>query len=296
MKLTADLLARTPAYGLPFATSTAVQKFDFFYSLKEVAKRDLSLAHSIFKVSSCRTILSLSEQPKFQTLANQTFVAGFSVHKPFDTGTVVDNLVNGRKHWISNLEQSEFLVVQLKHNNEIKLFYTELNGGGYNKDFTFLNTPGLKDTCTGDITFNNHPVELIYSKSDARYFVSNNHNSLCFIANYLGAVAGLLEYIEAPDLKSTHRNLSTLLDREIDITSSTICSTDDFWHTRNALYLDSKNLLANACQHIITNYAGEFYNLNTSKGQHFFDCLVFSGHNGPIARSYQQLFTESQDY
>ena len=296
MKLSVDLLERTPVFCSPFVSSTVEQKYKFFHELKKLATQDLSLAHSVFKVSSCRTILSLSDHKKFQELATQTFVGGFSVHKPFDTAQVVDNLATGRKHWISNLEQAEFVIVQLQHNAEVKLFYADLSGETYHKDFSFLNTPGLKDTCTGDLEFDNHPVELIFSKADPRYFVSNNHNSLCFITNYLGAVGGLLEYVDIAEFKAQLRNLSTLIDYEIKTTSGSTVSSENFWHSRNALYLDSKNLLVATCQRIIRDHAGEFYNLNSLQGQHFFNCLMFSGHNGPISRSYQQLFTESQDY
>lgn len=296
MKLSVDLLEREPVFSSPFVSSTAEQKYKFFHSLKTLAGQDLSLAHSVFKVSSCRTILTLSDNKKFQELATQTFVGGFSVHKPFDTAKVIDNLASGRKHWISNLEQAEFVIVQMQHAGEVKLFYVKLSGETYSKDFSFLNTPGMKDTCTGDLEFNNHPVVLLFSKTDPRYFISNNHNSLCFITNYLGAVTGLLQYIDALDLKSQLRNLSMLLDYEIDFSGAAITSSQEFWHSRNALYLESKNLLVATCQRIVRDHAGEFYNLNSCQGQHFFDCLMFSGHNGPVARSYQQLFTESQDY
>lgn len=296
MKLSVDLLERTPVFCLSFVNSTTEQRCKFFHGLKTLASQDLSLAHSVFKVSSCRTILSLSDNKKFQELSTKQFVSGFSVHKSFDTGQVVDNLASGRKHWISNLEQAEFVIVQLVCQGEIKLFYAELDGTTYCKDFSFLNTPGLKDTCTGDLEFSSHPVELIFSKADPRYFVSNNHNSLCFITNYLGAVTGLLQYIDHAEFKAQSRNLSTLLDYEIDVTGSQTVGSDEFWHSRNALYLNSKNLLVDICNYITRNCAGEFYNLNSAKGQQFFDCLMFSGHNGPIARSYQQLFTESQDY
>lgn len=304
MKLSVEFLKSNPILTTAFVHASVGDRQIFFQQLKSLASKDLSLAHSTFKISSCRTILLLSEQEKYQTLANTNFLGGFSVHKPFDSACVnSNNCVVGTKHWITNLDQAEFGIIQLKDTtNEIKLFFVDLlptqNGMSFTKNFSFFSNPGLNDTCTGDIDFNFHPVELIFSKSDARYFVSNNHNSLCFITNYLGGIEGLLDMLDhsaSSVFRSTYKNLCNLLDKEVAI-SRDVLNNDNFWHSRNALYLDSKNLMVEICKHIVSNCAGNFYNLNSSQGQHFFNCLVYSGHNGPVTRSYQQLFTEPQDY
>jgi len=304
MRLSLNFLKSNIVFSTKFVDSSIDDKHCFFNELKNIASKNLSTAHSIFKVSSCRTILSLSEEEKFQILSNENFISGFSVYKNFDTAIVKDNIITGKKHWITNLEQAQFVIMQLKDTQgELKLFFVELplqnETFSYNKDFTTINTPGLKDTCTGNLNFNFHPAEFIFKKDDPKYFISNNHNSLCFITNYLGSSQGLLDYLDKKStstFRSTYKNLSNLLDREIEKTSNIKKSSEEFWHSRNALYLDSKHLLVELCKHILTDYAGQFYNLNLSQGQHFFDCLTYSGHNGPISTSYQQLFTEPQDY
>jgi len=304
MKLSVEFLKSNPVLTTKFVNASVDSRHEFFQKLKNIASQDLSLAHSTFKVSSCRTILTLSDQEKFQQLADTNFISGFSVHKSFDTAYVDNNnSIVGIKHWVTNLEQAEFGIIQLKDAlDEVKLFFVDFppssENSSFTKNFSFFRHPGLADTRTGDIDFNFHPAELIFSKSDLRYFVSNNHNSLCFITNYLGGISGLLDNLESTTssiYRSTYKNLCNLLDREIDA-SKNVINNDKFWHTRNALYLDSKNLMVEICKHIISNYAGNFYNLNCSQGQHFFDCLIYSGHNGPVTRSYQQLFTEPQDY
>ena len=127
---------------------------------------------------------------------------------------------------------------------------------GVTRDFSFFKNPGMADTQTGDATFVEYACQLLFDKSDSRYFISNNHNSLCFVANYLGATKGLLDYLDRDQtrkFKSQHKNLSSLLTAEITNTSSETVSSDVFWHQRNALYLDSKNLLAELCCFIVKN-------------------------------------------
>lgn len=300
MKLSADFLHSNPTLTTKFVGSSVDQRRQFFNNLKELAEKDLSLAHSTFKVSAARTVLSASDNGVLNKLADNVMLSGFSVYKSFDTATAANGTITGTKHWITNLSQAEFGVVQCLHNNEITLYYVDLAPATtINKIFSHLNTPGLMDTCTGDIRFDQHPATLIFKKSDARYFISNNHNSLCFISNHIGAVNGLLMQFDKESknvFAARYKNVSTLLDYEITHTSGVTTSSDAFWHSRNALYLDCKQLLSDVCQYIIANCAGNFYSLATAQGQHFYNSLIYSGHNGPIARMRNQLYTEPQDY
>lgn len=303
MKLTIQFLQSNPILTTRFVDSTVTDKQVFFQQLKSVASADLALAHSVFKVSACRTVLSLSKADLLQKLTRRDFISGFSVQKSFDTVYVnSDRAAVGKKHWISNLSQAEFIIMQAPdQTGDVALFFTNLKDLGdfsFTKDFSFLTTPGMVDTCTGDVDFNFHPVIPIFSKRDQRYFVSNNHNSLCFITNYLGGVEGLLQLLSTipAEFRSRHKILLGLLDHELSSTSGQTTSSDAFWHARNALYLESKRLMVELCQYIIEHSAAEFYNLESQHGRHFFDCLIFSGHNGPLSRSYQELHTQSYDY
>lgn len=302
MQLSKEFLDNNPALTINFVDAPVQEKLNFFSTLRTLAADDLSLAHSVFKISSCRTILNLSQSNKLKDLTRTQFLGGFSVHKPFDTVHLVnDNCISGTKHWITNLQQAEFVVIQVNHNDTVGLYYVDLltNSSTFTKDFSFLKTPGLADTCTGDLIFNQCPVEFIFNKQDPCYFLSNNHNTLCFITNYLGGIQGLLSQINHPStakFKATYRVLNDQLVDEISSTYNIDCNKDTFWHSRNALYLSSKQLMVDLCSFVIEHCAGNFYNLNSPQGQHFFDCLIYSGHNGPISRSVQQLFTEPQDY
>lgn len=300
MVLSREFLQSNPAYLFLFRYASQDAKLDFFQNLQQLASSDLALAHSVFKISSVRTILTLADQVPIQNLASTNFIAGFSVHKPFDTLRVSHNRVNGKKHWITNLQQSEFLIVQALDNNNVKLLFIDLaEPRGVTRDFSFFKNPGMADTQTGDALFDDYACQPLFDKSDTRYFVSNNHNSLCFTTNYLGATQGLLNYLDRDQtrkFKSQYKNLSALLTSEIINTSGVTVPSDAFWHQRNALYLDSKDLLAEVCCFIVKNCAGNFYNLDSPQGKHFSNCLIYSGHNGPISRSYQQLFTEPYDY
>jgi hypothetical protein len=288
MILSDTFLKDNPDLCILFEKSTTAEKQLFFHTLKKLAASDLSLAQSVFKVSAVRTVLSLC--PAQQNLIDSIGVAGFSVHKPYDTVKITNDVLNGKKHWITNLTQSKFLVIQTSdHNNFGKFVLVDLTDtSSFIKDFSFLKNPGLADTCTGDIIFNQHKCTTLFDVFDPKSFISANHNSLCFIANYLGAVSGLLDYMTKetnPIFNFSYENLSQLFELQIESTGASTTFSDAFWHQRNALYLGSKNLLVKICQHIISNYAGNFYNLNSPEGKHFADCLIYSGHRGPVIRS-----------
>lgn len=300
MKLSADFLHSNPILTTKFVGSSVDQRRQFFSSLRELAEKDLALAHSTFKVSAARTVLSISDNVALNELADKIILSGFSVYKLFDTVSASNEIITGTKHWITNLDQADFGIVQCLHNNEITLYHVDLKPATtFNKVFSHLNTPGLMDTCTGDIRFDQHPATLIFKKTDARYFISNNHNSLCFISNHIGAINGLLRYFDKESknvFAARYKNVATLLNYEITHTSTATTSSDTFWHSRNALYLECKQLLSDVCQYIINNCAGSFYSLATAQGQNFYNSLIYSGHNGPVARLRNQLYTEPQDY
>lgn len=291
MKLTTDFL--NDQNTIVFADSDLVKRREFFDTLSDIASQDLSLAHSVFKTNAAKLIVYLAQR----TVTDQ--LGAFSVCKPFDTVEFSEGMLNGKKHWVSNLEQATYGIFQVKCDNNIQLCYVNLvNSPGLGRDFNFLRAPGLADTCTGDVTFNNHPVDILFAKTDPRYFVSNNFNSLCFIVNYIGATQGLLnniEYKNSANFRATLKTLKTALQQEIDHASFTLQSSDSFWHTRNSLYLSVKELLVSVCQYIIFHEAGNFYNQNATQGRHFYDCLVYSGHNGPVSRNLTTMYTESQD-
>lgn len=289
MKLTLDNLTTNTTIVWP--SSTLAERQRFFSTLESTASEDLSLAHSLFKVNGARAILSLAGQSIPETIGS------FSVYKPFDTVALTGDRLAGTKHWITNLAQAEYGVYQIKHDADILLCHVSLSDA-VSKTFNFLNAPGLADTCTGDATFDDCPVDVLFAKSDPRYFVSNNFNSLCFTVNYIGAVNGLVGmmlYQNSALFRARLKSLQECFDHEIAYTSFVNQSSDTFWHQRNALYLTAKQLLVDVCQHIVANCAGNFYNLNSAPGRHFYDCLIYSGHNGPISRNLATMFTEPQD-
>lgn len=291
MKLTTDLL--NSENTIAFASSDLPTRKHYFSSLQQQASEDLSLAHSLFKVSAARLILELASRD-----IRGGEIGSFSVYKSFDTLTLKNNLLTGKKHWITNLSSASYGIYQSLTQTGVQLCYVDLNAGPVVKDFSFLSTPGLLDTCTGDAIFENHPTEVLFNKTDPRYFISNNFNSLCFIVNYLGAARRLLDCIAYGQLTSqraTFKMLQQALDHEISVASFVAVSTDAFWHQRNALYISIKELLVGLIQYIVSNSAGNFYNLNSPEGQHFYNCLVYSGHDGPISRSKEKLYTFPQD-
>lgn len=292
MKLTSEFLKQNLTLTNDFVKSDITQRLEFFTELLDVAAIDLALAHSVFKVSSCRTILSLVGKQ----YAYPTQIGAFSVHKKYDTITLTNNTVSGKKHWITNLAQAELAVMQVHDGNKLQLCLADLTTA--NKEFLFFSSIGMMDSETGDASFESTNVEVLFSRDDPRYFVSNNHNNLCFITNYLGVSKGLLKYLTPPalELKSRYVSLKSLLEHHIVNTSQTTTSSDQFWHLRNSLYLESKQLLVDICSYIIANTSGTFYQANTVASQQFLNALIYAGHNGAVNNHRKILFIEPQDY
>ena len=286
MKLTSDFLTSIPNLTYRFVDSSPATRGLFFHALMNLAKSDLALAHAVFKTSAVRTVLDLAED----ATAND-IVGSFSVHKNFDTVEIRDGKLYGKKHWVTNATTSDIAILQVMTTEGIVLCKTIIP----EHREQFLISPGMVDTETYDLVYDGEPATILFAKSDYKYQVVSNHNTLCFIANHLGAIKGLLEYMKnRQDLQAEQINLTTAFDDRIR--ESDKISNDAFWHKHNALYLNSKQLLVRTVQRIIEFESGAFYSLNTAQGRHFFDCLTYSGHNGPIQRNYQQIYTEPQDY
>ena len=289
MILTPEFLLTNPKLTNNFVTRSSENHELFFHELLELASNDLAMAHSVFKTSACRTVLTVSG---INDMSVDT-VGSFSVYKPYDTVKIVDGKLYGKKHWVTNATTSSIAIVQIMHNSNIVLCKTKLSS-----DVTqFLVSPGMMDSNTFDVTFDGETAEVLFLKSSEQYFIPSKHNTLCFVAIHLGAITGLLKHMsKVSDFEFRHRDLRDTLAQEVATDNIYITSSDEFWHRRNKLYLESKRLLINALQRIMEFDAGAFYSLNSAQGQHFFNCLTYSGHNGPVQNNYNQLFTEPQDY
>lgn len=288
MKLSSEFLSNNPALTDNFVNSSQQSRELFFHELYKLASTELSLAHSVFKTSACRTVLTLANQ---NTMDADT-VGAFGTHKQYDTVILQDGKLMGKKHWVTNATIATIATIQVQTNSGILLCKTTLPSI---KEL-FLHSPGMMDTETHDLVFENTDAIELYYKTDSKYFINSNHNNLCFISNYLGAASGLFEYMKQTALSVEHKNLVQLLDREIAVGVFEQTSSDRFWHNRNALYLQSKHLLVRICQRIMEYETGPFYSLNSIQGKHFFNCLIYSKHNGPIINNYNHMFTEPQDH
>tara|TARA_R110000803_G_scaffold134904_1_gene201899 strand:+ start:2761 stop:3627 length:867 start_codon:yes stop_codon:yes gene_type:complete len=284
-----EFLLSNPKLTDNFVTGSPTSRGLFFSELLTLAGSNLALAHSVFKTSACRTVLTVAD---LNDMSADT-IGSFSVHKPYDTVKIVNGKLYGNKHWITNATNASVAIVQIMHEGNIVLCKTTLP-----PDRTqFLVSPGMMNSNTFDVTFNGESADVLFTKTSEQYFIPSKHNTLCFVTNHLGAVTGLLPHMhEVSDFEFRLRDLKTILLNDVSTTDTHIKSSDEFWHRRNKLYLESKQLLVNTLQRIIEYNAGAFYGLNNMQGQHFFNCLTYSGHNGPIQNNYKQLVTEPQDY
>ena len=286
MKLTTDFLSSRPDLTNEFTSSSLLDRELFFTALLDLASTDLALAHSVFKTSSVRTVL-------FQTnrVLSKNSIGSFSTYKPFDTIELQDDKLYGKKHWVTNSFNADVVIAQVKTDQNIMLVKTVLP----KTKVQFLDAPGMMDTDTRDLVFEGEAATPLFLKTDPKYLVVSKHNILAFIANYIGATKGLLESLtNVNDLLAEYKNLRTAFTN--CILSSDESVTDDYWHKRNALYLQAKKLLVKTLQYILEFSAGNYYNLNSVQSKHFFNCVIYSGHNGSVQSNYKTLYTEPQDY
>jgi hypothetical protein len=288
--LTKDFKLANPHLFVDYLNSDASNRSEFFSHLMSVASNDLALAHSIFKVSACNVALGIAGME----FSNESVIGAFGVNKSYDNVYLQNGTITGTKHWISNLEQGDVGVIQVQSENGLQLVLTELQSA--EKDFSFLKSAGMQDTRTGDATFDQQPVTVLFARDDPKYFISNNHNNLCFVVNYLGAVKGLLDNMKNERLLSEYLNLVSLADSHIKTSSFETSPSNEFWHQRNSLYMASKQLLVDTLTCIIHDSGGVFYDPTSKQGKHFYDCLVYSSHNKSINENRKTLFVENQDY
>lgn len=252
---------------------------NYFYRLRDQASKDLAVAH----IEQHTRTANLTVE-----LANIT-MPGLGTHsalKADDTLILTDNKITGRKHWVSNIPNCAWAVLNVREGQERTVVLVELK----HAQVEMVPTMGMENTLTGHLDFDQAPVVRICNYQDPEYQKIMRHINLSFITNHFGLTEGLFADI---DQYTTQANINCQYEkqkiklqlsvmklmwetavRELDSASV----GDQYWHYSHTLYAFAKQCLVDVIK-LTTEVTGSgLYELSQVTHQRYRDALIYSSH------------------
>jgi hypothetical protein len=154
---------------------------EWFLNLKNISKQNMSLGHLTQHRQMASNVLLLAD-------IENSGVGCWTTTKLSDNFTIENEVVNGKKTWISGIPTADYLTF---HNQSGEVFYVDLHDSGIEIELQKLH--GMEDTITGHVTFTNTPIQKLFS-------LWQNPKIMClhfygFLTNGLGLSNGIYECI-----------------------------------------------------------------------------------------------------
>jgi hypothetical protein len=252
---------------------------DYFFALKALAATDLSQAH----------IKQHSDGAQLSTrIANidAVEVGAYSVYKPKDTAVFDQGRVTGKKHWVSNIPNSNSAVLGVQENNNFIMVLVELSD---QVCVDMVNTMGMENTFSGHLTFENCPAVKLFDYNSSECFVVKQHISLGFLTNHLGLCQALFadidQYTSSAGIKCGYEkakinlNLSTFdLLWNLCLESIGKPESDHMWNLYNINFAHAKKTLTEICYFILEVTGSGLFEIGSVQHQRFKDALIYCSH------------------
>jgi hypothetical protein len=294
------------------------EQFDlFFKNLLTLATHNLGIAHCVQHNHSPRLSMLIAFEnktaPRFFQTEYEKLIGCNSNLKKNDSLKLVNNVVSGTKHWITNLHQSDYGIFSVPIESDMEaliLFDFTNNSNTHTIDSTQSIQIGMEVAHAGSLIVKDYIIPDGYLLGKRKYFspgpysVVSSWNDYCFITNYLGCITGLYnEFKEYTvknninidyELKKMELQISNIRmlweDNLISIKQSLHINniTDKFWHRRNTQYTQTKNTLLLLINLILEIVDSSWFNATGSQNQKFRDALVFSTHMKSLFKNLEE--------
>jgi len=255
---------------------------DFFLELKNQARQDLSQAHLTQHFYSAQHIIESSNH-------NPLGTGTWSALKYNDTLVYSDAMITGKKHWISGVSLSRWVVVGARENDQQIVALIDAD----HLTVEPVSTMGMENTLTVNFVCNNVPAIRLFGYTDFEMAKINRFNMLSFVTNHLGLSQALLDDIDnytqgqnfdylKKKIKLDIEVLLLLWNKEID---HDLYQTTNFeWSDRvNIMYAFAKKIL-HSTVNLVTELTGSgIYNTEMPTHQRYKDALIYSSHMKNIA-------------
>ena len=242
---------------------------EHYVNLRKLASRDLSEAHLSHHLFTARLSLTVSGIQRDGTGA-------WSVKKNNDSVIFDGMVLNGVKYWISNVIDARYAVLQVKQSSgEFCVVLVDIDSS---VKITQVNTIGMENTNTGNITFFNTPaIKLFDNKSPEfikilfSHFVAFNSVLLGFIESYRKLVDGDLAEIDMK-IRILETGWIESLDRSYDSVSLME------WKKLNDFYSLGKYVLLDVIRAVLETTNSSIYSVTHTNHQKHKDAMIYLSH------------------
>ena len=158
---------------------------EFYQDLLQLAQQDLSQAHLRQHFTTAAAyVFAFDQVPNGQ--------GAWSALKPQDTLVYNNGTVTGKKHWVSGVEQCNWVIVTAKDNDNLVFVVIDKK----NIVTTPILTQGMEDTLTVHLTCDQAPAQLLGNRNDTKIDYINHAHYWCFITNHLGIATATFHDID----------------------------------------------------------------------------------------------------
>lgn len=297
-----------PYFDLNFPDSTLDDKVQFFKNIRALSQKSLGLAHCIQHNAVPRIAVQLSNsaEARANVLSKQfdELIGCYSVVKRSDELTFINNVLDGRKQWFSNLTQADYGVLQVAGDEGTKLVYFNLHTLAHEIDDAFFEPIGMELAQAGTLVVHNQPIKpenILGMHGTQQYFQQSNFASYCFLSNHCGLIVQLFKDIRDYatknkcgaefELKKIEMDVGTLVMQwqdNLPTVGETIHS-NEFWNRRNTQYAYSKKTLISIIKLILEIGVTYYLDAKSPFSQRFRDAITYASHMHPLYRFGQEF-------
>jgi hypothetical protein len=219
--------------------------------------------------------------------------------------TLTDNVLNGQKRWLSNLDLADYAIIQIEKDQQPLLVYIDLHTVPHKVDFSFFTPIGMEISRPGSLLFDNQPIGpecVLGIKGTQPFFQQSNFSSQCFLTNHFGLTKQLFldikQYAEKNkcgaefEIKKLEIDVCTLdmmwHDNLYTIEETTL--SHEFWNKRNTQYAFSKKTLINVIKLILELGVSYYTDAHSEFSQRFRDAITYSSHMHSLYRFGQDFY------
>jgi hypothetical protein len=288
-----------------FVNGSLEQKIAWSEFLRDAAGIDLSLGHSIQHNHTARLHIELSNSTEakefLHSASYDSLIGTSSVIKFNDTCEVRNNILSGKKMFLSNLDIADYHTIWLKNHDvgQEQIVFVKRTAAGLNVDGDYKPI-GMEATLTGNLIFSNvTEFTSLLALSDPAMVKRLYFHSLSFCTVNLGLckalVNDLLDLVKQKnmdvDLKLIEHSLKIYNDLWYSNLDSLSLITYNYERSRRiqTLYSEGKRMLASIIHQFLlvgdsrhTQFGGP--------SQRFRDAIVYATHRNNFYNSLTKVY------
>lgn len=295
-------------FNFNFVNSSLDEKTIFFKNLYTVCRQSLGLAHSIQHHATAVISVQLSNcQPAKDRILSKEFgelIGCITATKRSDSISLIGNVLNGHKKWITNLDTADFAIIQIEKDSKPHIVYVDLHHVLHKIDYSFFTPFGMEIARPGSLIFDQQTIDpacVLGVRGTQDFFQQSNFGSFCFLTNHYAVTKQLFLDIKKYAIDNNCGADFDIKKLEIDVATLQMMWTEslpsleekvlshEFWNKRNTQYAFSKKTLLSVIQLVLELGNSYYMDAHSESSQRFRDALTYSSHMYSLCRFGQEF-------